>query len=99
MIADPPLPPPPAPQEVETHLQRDSRCVHDTAALCLFDYMENKAAFFVIVTLTPGPMSGSATVPGAFINGATGQTVIPANAQAVVVKEGKWKCLALKVAE
>ena len=83
---------PPAPQQqlVEVVLLHDARAVHDTARIRLKDFANDGQPTWVVAKMTPGPRSGSATIPGAAINAQTGALVVPENARPVLVKEGSW---------
>src|SRR6266699_2614025 len=83
--------PPPEPAAMLIH---DARAVYDTASLRFGDFIVEGRPAWVVAIVIPGPTSGSATVPGAYINAETGQFVTPGNAQTVLVKEGKWRALA-----
>lgn len=82
----------PPPQNAEIVLLHDSRAVHDTAAVSLAAYA---GASWVVATVKPGPNSGKATTPGAYVRGDTGQVVTPPErVQAVLIKEGTWQVVA-----
>lgn len=78
-------------QQIEYDLLHDARAVHDTASLHFADFETGQVPSWVLATVTPGPNSGSATVPGASIKAETGELVVPQGAKAVLLKEGTWK--------
>jgi hypothetical protein len=82
------------PQRAELLLLHDARAAFDTASLSFQEFETNGAPSWVLATVTPSSRSGSATVPGAYIDGATGEFVNPSGQGAVVVKEGTWRPIA-----
>lgn len=95
MLYDAPTIPPS--QQVEYALLHDARAVHDTALLRFQIYKVDGVLFWVLGEVTPGPNSGSITIPGAFINAETGEFVTPRDPELVMVKEGMWKVLTTAV--
>lgn len=81
----------PPQQETTEVLIHDARAVSDTASLKFEVLMVQGRPTWVVAVVIPGPTSGSATVPGAHINAKTGEYVSPANAQTVLIKEGRWR--------
>jgi len=77
--------------QVEHAVLQNARAVHDTAALRLSDYETIGDPSWVLVVLTPASDSGSATVPGGYVDAETGIMVIPENSETVVVKNGGWR--------
>jgi hypothetical protein len=84
----PDIPPPPPPNQYV--LLHDARIIHDTASLRFKDFESNGIPFWVLAKIIPAPGSGSATVPGAYINADTGRLVAPPGVEAVIVKKGRW---------
>ena len=82
------------PKPVETAVLHDARAVHDTASFRFTDFTTVGTPSWVLASVTPGPNSGSGTIPGAFIKAETGEFVVPPDAGAVLVKEGSWKVVA-----
>lgn len=78
----------------EYALAYEARAVHDTATLRYTDYRALTGPAWVVATVVPKTGSGAATVPGAYIDPATGRFVSPAASAAVVVKEGVWRQVA-----
>ena len=78
----------------EYALAYEARAVHDTATLRLADYRVGAAADWVVAVLTPAPGSGSATLPQAHLDGATGRVVAPPQAALVETRAGRWAALA-----
>jgi len=72
----------------------EARVVHDTATLRLSDYHADGGSNWIIATLSPAPGSGSATVPGAYLEAETGRFVNPAQNDALLLKKGTWQALA-----
>ena len=83
-----------AAQKATMRLLHDARAVHDVVSLQLELYQSEGHPVWVLAVVTPGPDSGSATVPGSYIDVDTGKTFTPAGARTVVVKDGAWKALA-----
>jgi len=73
----------------------EARAVYDTASLRLSDYAAHGGTDWVVAVVTPTPGSGSATVPGAYIEAETGKFHAPPGASAVLVKQGTWQALAV----
>lgn len=69
---------------------RDLRTIHDVATLRLDDLVPAWSAAQVV----PGPGSGSATVPGAYIEAETGRFVNPAQTALAVSYTGTFRTLA-----
>lgn len=78
----------------EVALLHDARAIHDLATLRFDEYALGGKPSWVLATITPGPHSGAATVPGGYIEADTGKLVIPSGAQTSIIKEGAWKVLA-----
>jgi hypothetical protein len=74
-------------------LMYEARAIHDTASLQLSDYGLPARPLWIVAIVEPEKGSGSATVPGAYVDPATGRAVSPGGA-AVVAKKGKWKAAA-----
>ena len=83
------------PKEPDIVVIHDARAVHDIASLRLENFMVQGRPTWVVAIVIPGPRSGSANIPGAYINGATGEFVAPQNSEPVVLKEGRWRALAI----
>jgi hypothetical protein len=81
------------PQQPAVVLVHDARAVYDTGALRFEDFMVQGQPVWIVAIVTPGPGSGSATVPGAYINANTGEFVTPGNTQTVLLKVGKWRAV------
>jgi hypothetical protein len=77
----------------EAALLHDARAAHDVASLRLGDYEPGGRPAWILAAVSPGPRSGSGTIPGAYIDGKTGTLVQPPGARPVMVKEGTWKAL------
>ena len=84
---------PPQQQNVEIVLLHDARAVHDIAVIGLAAYLSDGPPWIVALA-TPGPRSGKATTPGAYIDGKTGKVVMPPSPQTVVMKQGTWQVVA-----
>src|SRR5262245_18568693 len=74
-------------------LMYEVRAVHDTASLQLADYGLPARPLWIVAAVQPEKTSGSATVPGAHIDPATGGAV-GAGGPAVLVKKGQWQAAA-----
>jgi hypothetical protein len=85
---------PPPPQDIASVLFCDARTVRDLAGFRLEEYTFQGRPAWVLAIVTPGPLSGSATVPGSYLDGKTGRMVVPKEGLAVEVIEGTWKALA-----
>jgi hypothetical protein len=83
----------PPTQQVEYALVHDARALRDTAHLSFPEFDDQGLPGWVVATVTPEPESGSATVPGAYINAETGKFTAPDDAAAIVLKKGGWKKL------
>ena len=81
------------PQKPAVVLVHDARAVYDTGSLRFGDFMVQGQPDWIVAIVTPRPGSGSATVPGAYINANTGEFVTPGNTQTVLVKLGKWRAV------
>src|SRR4051794_707217 len=79
--------------KLEGQILHDGRAVHDLAALRFADYEPGGRPPWILATRAPGPRSGSATIPGGYIEAETGKLVVPEGAMTVLVKEGTWKAL------
>src|SRR5260370_14305605 len=84
----------PPPRTVEISVLHDARAVHDCSNIQFLQFVVNGRPLWVVAQITPGAQSGSATVPGAYIQAETGQLVTPKGSQTVIIKEGKWTLLA-----
>jgi len=81
------------PDMTSNQLMQDVRSVHDTASLQVRDYVVAGHPRWVVAIVIPGARSGSATIPGAYIDAATAKLVQPNNAEMVLVEEGTWKAI------
>jgi hypothetical protein len=86
--------PPPTFHAQEYVVLHDARAVHDCAFFPLARLAASGLGTWTVAILVPSPRSGSATTPGAYIDGTTGKLVKPnADASIVVVKNGKWEAV------
>lgn len=85
---------PPTQQQTEYAVIREARTVHDTATLQLADYRMIAESSWIIATVTPTPDSGSASVPGAYIEAETGRYITPEKSEMVLLKKGSWRAIA-----
>lgn len=69
----------------------EARAVHDSATLRLSDY--DKSGGWFVAEVIPDKGSGSATIPGAYIDAHSGNLVNPGEADTVVVKKGRWRAV------
>lgn len=83
----------PPESHAEYALVYEARAVHDTATLRLSDYGIAAKPAWIVTVVTPANGSGSATIPGAYIEAETGQFVTPERSDTVVVKKGAWQAL------
>jgi len=82
--------PPPAPA-IERVVWHDCRMIHDCSLITLAELSGEPANQWVLANIEPAPDSGSATIPGASIDGKTGKVVVPAGGDAVVQKKGTYE--------
>ncbi|MFO1448493.1 MAG: hypothetical protein U1F61_10080 [Opitutaceae bacterium] len=82
--------PPPAPA-IERVVWHDCRMIHDCSLLTLAELTAEPTNQWVVATVEPAPDSGSATIPGASIDGKTGKVVVPAGGDAVIQKKGVYE--------
>lgn len=80
---------PPPPPALERFVLHDARAIDDCAAFRYADLAPEPRNRWVIAVLEPAPDSGAAAIPGAKLQG--GKLHVPAGAQTVVQKKGKWK--------
>ena len=83
----------PPQRDAATVLLHDARAVHDIAAFAPAAYVSGGPPW-IVASVTPGPNSGKATTPGAFIRSDTGQMVVPPRATTVLMKQGVWQAVA-----
>jgi hypothetical protein len=88
------IPPAPPPRQAEIALLHDARAVHDITALRFGAYEADGVPAWILASVIPGPRSGSATIPGAFLKAETGELVMAEAQGPVVIKEGRWKAVA-----
>jgi hypothetical protein len=81
-------------QQTEYAVVREARTVHDTATLQLADYRIAVGSGWIVATIEPTSDSGSATVPGAYIEAETGRYVAPTQAEVTLAKSGRWTSIA-----
>lgn len=74
-------------------LMHDARAVRDIAAFSPTAYL-SPGPPWIAATITPGPYSGKATTPGAFIRSDTGQMMVPPQSGTVLMKQGVWQAVA-----
>ncbi|HEV2682490.1 MAG TPA: hypothetical protein VGV14_18450 [Rhodanobacter sp.] len=84
----------PPQQQIEYAVIREARTVHDTATLRLADYRIAAESGWIVATVTSTPDSGSAVVPGAYIEAETGRYVSPEHSEMVLTKKGNWHAVA-----
>ncbi|HXM45786.1 MAG TPA: hypothetical protein VN924_31410 [Bryobacteraceae bacterium] len=77
------------PDQAQAMVLHDIRAVHDIAALTWLSLAIRQGPW-MIARIEPDPDSGAGTVPGGYIDGATGRFVAPPNTPPVVVKRGAW---------
>jgi hypothetical protein len=77
--------------QIEYTVMRDARAVNDAGALRLSEYGTPRSPSWALVEIAPASDSGSATVPGAHIDGETGAMAIPGGVAPVLVKKGEWR--------
>jgi hypothetical protein len=70
------------------------RAVHDLSRLEPKRLVERRPEPCLLVELVPAEDSGSATIPGAYVDAATGDIVQPDDAEVVVVHAGTWRVVA-----
>src|SRR6266704_969616 len=80
-------------QQAQGMVLHDIRAVHDIAALKWLGPAATSGQW-IIARIEPDPGSGAGTVPGGYIDGATGQFVSPPGATPVVIKGGAWTVVA-----
>jgi hypothetical protein len=81
----------PPQQQIEYVVMQDARAVNDIATFYFSDYDENGVSSWIVVILISDPDSGSATIPGGYIDAETGTVVAPPEAEMVIMKKGRWK--------
>jgi hypothetical protein len=81
------------PNSVSVVLFHDARAVHDVVSLGMREYLAPGRAW-IVAEVTPESHSGSAMVPGAHVDGDTGQMVASPGTKTVTIKEGTWKAVA-----
>jgi hypothetical protein len=80
--------------EMEHSIHYEVRAAHDIAMWQRGNYaVPNGTQNWMVVRVEPAAGSGSATVPGGYINAETGELEMPAGAQTVIVKSGRWRRL------
>lgn len=83
----------PPQQQIEYVVMQDARAVNDTARFSFTDYDVDGVSAWAVVMITPDPDSGSATIPGGYIDTETGTLVVPPGQGMVIMKKGTWKLL------
>lgn len=85
-----------APLQVsQSDLYKQARSVHDISALPFESISKAAGQNWVVIRVTPQTNSGSATIPGAYIEAETGRVVIPSDSAApVITKQGTWELIA-----
>jgi hypothetical protein len=84
------VPPQPNAAVVVIH---DARAVRDIAVFAPAAYVSDGPPW-IAAAITPGPNSGKATTPGAYVRSDTGQVVAPPKAGTVLMKQGVWQAVA-----
>ncbi len=74
-------------------LMHDARAVRDISAFFPAAYL-SPGPPWIAAAITPGPNSGKATTPGAFIRSDTGQVFAPPKSGTVLMKQGVWQAVA-----
>lgn len=85
------VPPPTTPDQAEVRVLGEARAVRDCGMLDFSKFFDKREPVWVVLHVTPQGNSGAATIPGAFVNGDTGEVVEPPNARLSTIKEGTWK--------
>jgi len=75
--------------QAQVMVLHDIRAVHDIASLGWLIPPMSKSRW-VIARIEPATGSGAGTVPGGYIDGATGKFVAPPNASPVTIRKGTW---------
>jgi len=75
--------------QAQVMVLHDIRAVHDIASLGWLIPPMSKSRW-VIARIEPATGSGAGTVPGGYIDGATGKFVAPPNASPVTIRKGSW---------
>ncbi|WP_322044142.1 hypothetical protein [Paraburkholderia sp. J67] len=83
----------PIDNRIEMVIGRQTRTVHDSALFRLADYSPSSGDGWVVAAVEPAPGSGASYVPGAKIDGATGEYVEPAGSQPMVRMKGAWRVI------
>ncbi len=81
------------PEQAQAMVLHDIRAVSDIASLKWLR-QPIKEGQWVIARIKPDAGSGAGTIPGGYIDGATGQFIAPPGAPPVIVKHGTWTVLA-----
>lgn len=81
---------------IDTHMEQaiyyEVRATHDVAIWQRDWYVrQDGSANWLIVQVKPAAQSGSATIPGGYINAETGELKVPPGAQTSIVKSGSWR--------
>lgn len=78
------------------NLYYDARSVHDMAQLRFDAIASDPLKTWALVRIVAEPHSGSATIPGAYVEAETGRVVIPPGDEkaTVIIKEGSWEVIA-----
>jgi hypothetical protein len=79
-----------APQ-IEWLTLQNARAVRDTAFLEFASFLQGGTVVWVLAAVRPYDDSGSATMPGAYVKGDTGELVTPPGAAMIVVVRGQWQ--------
>lgn len=83
---------------IDTHMEQaiyyEVRATHDVAIWQRDWYVrQDGTANWLIVRVEPAAKSGSATIPGGYIDAESGELKVPAGAQTSIVKSGSWRRL------
>lgn len=79
---------------IDAHMEQsiyyEVRAAHDAAIWQRQMYAADDTANWLIIRFEPSTDSGTATIPGGYINAETGELKMPAGAQTAIVKSGRW---------